>query len=146
MISLGLFLLRLVVGSVYLLHGVPKLIGGKGSSEKLSEETQKKLGEKFTASMEGGGVENTTRMLESIGVPNAPAMAWMLTLTESLGGLALILGWQTRWAALGLSAVQTVAISKVHAPQGASGFELNAVLLASTGALALTGPGKIAID
>lgn len=144
--SFGLLILRLVIGSLYMLHGLPKLIGGEGSSDRLSDDAKKKLGDGFSASMEHGGVQNTVKMLESIGVPNAPAMAWLVILTEFLGGLALILGWKTRWAALGLTAVQGVAIGKIHAPSGVSGSEFNGALMAATAALALTGPGKIALD
>ena len=146
MMSLGLLLLRLVTGGVYVLHGLPKLIGGEGSGKRIPEDVQKKLGQGFVGSMENGGIENVAKMLGSMDVPNAPMMAWVLSLTEFLGGLALIFGWKTRLAALGLTVVQIVAIGKVHAPQGASGSEFNGVLLAVTGALALTGPGKVAID
>lgn len=146
MISLGLLLLRLVAGTVYVLHGLPKLIGGEGSGKRIPEDIQQRLGQGFVGSMENGGIENVTKMLGSLEVPNPPMMAWALSLTEFLGGLALIFGWKTRLAALGLTIVQAVAIGKVHAPQGASGSEFNGVLLAATGALALTGPGKVAID
>lgn len=146
MISLGLLLLRVVTGSVYVLHGLPKLIGGEGSGKRIPEDVQQKLGQGFVGSMEKGGIENIAKMLDSLDVPNPPLMAWVLALTEFLGGLALIFGWKTRLAALGLTIVQVVAIGKVHAPQGASGAEFNSVLLAATGALALTGSGKVAID
>lgn len=146
MISLGLLLLRLVTGVVYVLHGLPKLIGGEGSGKRIPEDVQQKLGQGFVGSMEKGGIENTTKMLSSLNVPNAPMMAWVVALTEFLGGLALILGWKTRLAALGLTVVQVVAIGKVHAPNGASGSEFNSLLLAATGSLALTGPGKVAVD
>lgn len=145
MTSLGLLLLRLMTGGVYVLHGLPKLIGGEGAGKRIPEDVQQKLGQGFVGSMEQGGLENTAKMLESLGVPNAPMMAWVVALTEFLGGLALVLGWNTRLAAFGLTIVQIVAIGKVHAPQGASGSEFNGVLLATTGALALTGPGKVAI-
>ncbi|MGI8484331.1 MAG: DoxX family protein [Thermomicrobiales bacterium] len=146
MISLGLLLMRIATGGVYVLHGLPKLIGGEGSGKRIPEDVQRKLGHGFVGSMEKGGVENIAKMLDSLDVPNPPMMAWVLSLTEFLGGLALIFGWKTRVAALGLTVVQVVAISKVHAPQGASGSEFNGLLLAATGALALTGPGKVAID
>ncbi len=146
MVSFGLLLLRMAIGGVYVLHGLPKLIGGEGSAERIPAEKQAKLGKGFVASMENGGIENVTKMLDGMGVPNAPMMAWVLAFTEFLGGLALIFGWKTRLAALGLTTVQVVAITKVHAPQGVSGSEFNGVLLAATGSLALTGPGKVALD
>lgn len=146
MVSLGLFLLRLVVGGLFALHGVPKLFGGQGSSAKLSDTAKQTLGQAFVDQMEGGGIENLTGMLESMNIPNAPKMAWVLALTEFAGGLALVLGWKTRPVAAALALSQLVAIDKVHAKQGLiGGYELNATLIGATGALALAGPGKIAL-
>lgn len=147
MISLGLFLLRLVVGGLFVAHGVPKLFGGQGSSDKLSDTAKGTMGQAFVDQMEGGGIQNLTGMLESMNVPNPPTMAWVVALTEFVGGLGLILGWKTRPLAAALAFSQIVAIDKVHAQQGLiGGYEFNATLIGATGALALTGPGKIALD
>lgn len=147
MVSLGLLLLRLVVGGLFALHGAPKLFGGQGTSEKLSDTAKGRLGQNFVDAMEGGGVQNLTGMLQAMDVPNPPAMAWTLALTEFAGGLGLILGWKTRPLALALAFSQLVAINKVHANQGLiGGYEFNATLIAATGTLALAGPGKIALD
>ncbi len=147
MVSLGLLLLRLVVGGLFALHGVPKLFGGQGSSDKLSDTAKGTLGQPFVDQMEGGGIQNLTGMLGSMDVPNPPTMAWVLALTEFVGGLGLILGLKTRPLALALAFSQIVAIDKVHAKQGlVGGYEYNATLIAAAGALALAGPGKIALD
>jgi putative oxidoreductase len=146
MASLGILILRLITGSLYVLHGLPKLIGGQGSSQKVPEAARQRLGEGFSASMEHGWTSNLSGFLGTIGVPNPRLMAVVVALTELLGGIALIFGWKTRLASLGLSAVQVVAISKVHAKDGVTGSELNVSLFAATTTLALTGPGKIAVD
>jgi len=147
MVSLGLLVLRLVVGGLFALHGVPKLFGGQGTSGQLSDSARQTLGQGFVDQMEGGGIQNLTGMLQSLDVPNPPTMAWALALTEFVGGLALILGWKTRPIAAALAFSQLVAIDKVHAQQGlVGGYEFNATLIGATSALALSGPGKIALD
>jgi len=147
MTSLGLFVLRLVVGGLFAVHGYPKLFGSEGKGAALPESTKQTMGEAFVGSMDGGGIANLSGMLQSLGVPNASKMAWVLALGEFVGGIALILGWKTRPVALGLAFSQVVAIDKVHARQGlVGGYEFNATLIGATAALALTGPGKIAVD
>ena len=102
--------------------------------------------------MDNGGVDNVTGMMQSLDVPNPKPMAIALIATEFLGGLALILGWQTRLAALALTVSQLVAIQKVHGKNGlmnsgdTPGYELNAALTAATATLAITGPGNFAAD
>ena len=147
MVSLGLLLLRFVLGSIFVLHAIPKLKGGQGKSEELSDQTKEVLGEGFVGQYEGGGIEQTAGMMESIGLPNPKPMAWALTAIEGLGGLALIFGWRTRFWASALTVSQAVAIQKVHKDEGVvGGYEFNATLMAATGSLAISGPGKIAID
>jgi uncharacterized membrane protein YphA (DoxX/SURF4 family) len=147
--SLGLFVIRLVMGSIFFLHGLPKLIGGEGTSEKLSEQQKKVLGSGFVQSMEQGGVANTASWLESMDVPNPKMMAWALGLTETLGGLALVFGAKTRPAAIALATPQTVAVGKVHAKHGLiadGGYEFNLLLIGASVGLAIAGPGKLSKD
>lgn len=147
MTSLGLFLLRLVVGGLFAVHGYPKLFGGEGKGQALPESTKTTMGEGFVGSMEHGGIGNLAGMLQSMEIPNAPKMAWVLAIAEFAGGIALILGWKTRPIALGLAFSQVVAIDKVHAKEGlVGGYEFNAMLVGAAATLALTGPGKIAVD
>ncbi|MDP9367958.1 MAG: DoxX family membrane protein, partial [Chloroflexota bacterium] len=83
------------------------------------------------------------------GLPNPRAQAVALSAAELGGGLALILGWRTRLAALALTYAQVTAIRKVHAPNGLigeNGFETSTALIAATAGLTFAGPGKIALD
>lgn len=145
--SLGLLLLRAVIGVIMMVHGYPKLFGGGQKAEQLPEEAKETLGEGFVSQVEQGGIENTAGMMEQLEVPNPQMSAWAVALIEFVGGLALILGWKTRTAALGVVFSQLVAINKVHAQQGlVSGYEFNASLIAGAGCVALAGPGKIALD
>lgn len=147
MVSFGLFVLRLVVGGLFILHGIPKLFGGEGKGSSLPQSTKETLGDAFVQQMDGGGVRNLAGMLESMEVSNPQRMAWLLALLEFGGGIALVLGVKTRPIAAGLALSQLVAIDKVHAKDGLiGGYEFNATLIGATGALAIAGPGKIAFD
>lgn len=145
--SLGLFVLRLVLGGIFIAHGYPKLFGGKGASEKLPDTAKSTLGEGFVEQVERGGVSATVGTMESLGLPNAKAAAWSLALVEFVGGIALIFGFKTRLMALALAFSQAVAINKVHASEGlVGGYEYNIALIGGTTALAIAGSGKIALD
>lgn len=145
--SLGLLLLRAVLGIIMLVHGYPKLFGGEGKSEELPDEAKEALGETFVGAVEQGGVENTAGMMEQLGIPNPQVSAWGIGLVEFGGGLAMVLGWKARPAAAAIAFSQLVAINKVHGSQGlVSGYEFNAMIIASAGCIALSGPGKLSID
>lgn len=147
MVSFGLFILRLIVGSIFAVHGYPKLFGGKGQS--IHPTAQKVLGAGFVQSMEQGGPENFSKMLENMEVPSPKSVATFVGWVEFLGGILLALGLLTRLSAALLAGDMVVAIQKVHAQkglvgQGASEFALS--MLASTLALFIAGPGKISVD
>ncbi|CAA9576924.1 MAG: hypothetical protein AVDCRST_MAG87-2949 [uncultured Thermomicrobiales bacterium] len=145
--SHGLLVLRLVIGGIFAIHGYPKLFGGEGKGAALSETTRKAMGQHFVGAMDGGGIANVTGMMQSLEMPNPPTMAWLLALGEFAGGIALVLGWKTRPVALGLAFSQLVAIDKVHKQDGlVGGYEFNATLVGASVALAIAGPGKIAVD
>ncbi len=149
MVSLGLLVIRLIVGSIFVVHGYAKVFGGAGKGAQVSPDAQKLLGQGFVEQMEQGGIANVAGFLASLGLPNPRAQAVALSAAELGGGLALILGWRTRLAALALTYAQATAIRKVHAPNGLlgeNGFETRAALLAATAGLTLAGPGKIALD
>ena len=147
MTSLGLLLLRTVIGTIMMLHGYPKLFGGEGKSEQVPPEAKETLGEAFVDSVEAGGIEQTAGMMENLGLPNPKMQALAISLVEFGGGLMLVLGWMTRPAALAIAFSQLVAINKVHAQQGVvGGYEFNATLIAGAGCLALAGPGKLSVD
>lgn len=145
--SLGLLLLRVVIGVIMLAHGYPKLFGGQQKSEQIPPEAKEALGDAFVESVEQGGIGQTAGVMEQLELPSPKASALAVAIAEFGGGLALILGWKTRPAALAIVASQLVAINKVHAQQGlVSGYEFNASLIAGAGCIALSGPGKIALD
>lgn len=145
--SLGLLVLRLVLGGIFVVHGYPKLFGGAGKGEQVSESAKQALGQGFIDQMEQGGIDNVTGFMGALGMPNAKAAAWAISLVEFLGGIAIILGVKTRPVASALAFSQLVAINKVHAQQGlVGGYEFNVALTGAAATLAIAGPGNIALD
>jgi putative oxidoreductase len=126
--SLGLLVLRVVVGLLFFGHGAQKLFGWFG----------------------GHGLSGTGQFFESMGFPQGKRQAFTAGLFEAGGGLLLALGLVTPFAAAALIAVMTVAVIKVHFAKGPwvtnGGFEYNAVLSAIAFALAGVGAGKWSLD
>jgi putative oxidoreductase len=129
----GLLVLRVCVGAVFVAHGAQKLFGIWG----------------------GPGLNGTTGMLTALGLPYPYPLAVVLAATEFGGGLLLVLGGLTSWAALALAVDMAVAIWKVHYPNGfflseqaarGGGAEYTLVLLGALICLMSTGPGALSID
>jgi putative oxidoreductase len=100
-----------------------------------------------------GGPSNMSGFLGGLGVPAPGLFAWILTLGELLGGLALVVGLLSRLAALGLiiDLVLAILLVKVNtgliAPQGGgAGAELDLALIAGFVAVLLLGPGRPSLD
>jgi putative oxidoreductase len=85
----------------------------------------------------------------SLGLP--PALAYLTILVETVGGVALILGFHTRWVSLALIPVLLGAIAFVHGPAGFffnnpnGGWEYLAFWIAALAAQALLGDGALAL-
>jgi len=120
----GLTILRVVVGIIFLVHGWQKI-----------------------HAFGFHGVEGSFRQ---IGIPLPAITAVVVILVEFLGGMALILGLATRWAALLLAIDMAGAIFFVHFKNGFysnhGGYEYALSLLAACLALTFTGAGSLAID
>ncbi|WP_270166231.1 DoxX family protein [Paenibacillus sp. SYP-B4298] len=127
-IAWGLFIIRIVVGLLFIGHGAQKLFGWFG----------------------GYGPKGTGGWLESIGVKPGVAMAVVAGLMELLGGLLFALGLLTPVAAALIIATMLVAIFKVHGANGlwttANGYEYNLVLIAVALGVALVGAGDYSLD
>jgi putative oxidoreductase len=136
--GLGLAVLRVALGAIFLMHGYLALavIGPDGV----------------------GGY--TTRM----GYPAAlgEALGWYLIVAHGVGGILLILGLFTRWAALAQVPIMASAFFLHHLRQGffltgivvdaakgiaiAGGYEYTLLVLAATVTLVLAGGGAPALD
>lgn len=98
-------------------------------------------------------IAGTTGTFTQIGIPAAGFFVWVVMLVELLGGIALIVGYWTRWAALLLSIVLLVAILTVGIGNfGGSDMMMvvfsmkDIALLGATLTLWINGSGGCALD
>lgn len=121
--SLAPFLLRVVVGAIFLAHGWQKL---------------------------SGGVDGTAGFLGTLGFPAPELFAVLLIAAEVLGGAFLILGLFTHWAAKVLIIVSAVALVSVHLTKGFfvanGGYEFILLILVTVISVMITGPGRWSLD
>ncbi len=124
----GLLVIRVVLGTIMAAHGAQKLFGWFG----------------------GFGIAGTAGWLESMGFKQPRLQATVNGLTEFGGGLLLAFGLLTPFAAAAVAGVMFVAIAMVHWSNGffnsSGGYEFNLLIVATSIALAVTGPGSISID
>ncbi len=125
---LGLLVLRLVVGLLFVGHGAQKLFGIWG----------------------GHGLKGTAGFFEQLGLRPGYVHASFAGLLEFGGGGLLALGLVTPVASAALIAVMTAAVITVHWQKGlwatGGGYEYNLVLAASAFALAAVGAGNWSLD
>ena len=118
--GLGLLVLRVAVGLIFLVHGYPKLT-------------------RSAAAMEGLFVQH--------GLP--AQLVYVAGVLETFGGIVLIVGLFARPAALLLAVEMGVAIVKVHSGRGVMAlheYEFPLVLGAACLALATVGAGVLSAD
>jgi len=114
-------ILRLVVGFAFFAqHGLHKLRPGDWD-----------FGASFVEKMSG-----------SAPAPLLYAAAWV----EFLAGFALILGFVTRWAALGLLGVMLYAVVKVHGGGPFADMELGIAYAGACLSIMFLGPGSFSLD
>ena len=125
---LGLASLRLVVGGLFVGHGMQKLAGKFG----------------------GGGLEATAEAFEGLGLRPGRIHALAAGLAEAGGGALLTAGAVTPLSATLLSGTMATAIRTVHGSKGPwasnGGYEYNLVLMAIVFALTDVGPGQWSFD
>lgn len=116
-------LLRVVTGLVFAMHGWQKL---------------------------QMGVPGVAGFLGGIGFPAPELFAVLLIAAELGGGILLIIGAYTHWAAKILAFVALIALLTVHVSKGffvsEGGFEFILLLLAASISVMVTGAGKWSVD
>lgn len=126
-------IVRLMLGIVFFAHGAQKVFGWFG----------------------GPGLAQTVAGFRRMSIP--PAATVIAALVECFGGLAMIVGFLARPAALGLIVVMLVAITKVHARNGffinwslaqgkGHGYEFNLALIAMALSILIGGGGVFSVD
>jgi putative oxidoreductase len=96
------------------------------------------------------GPRGAVTLLRSLSLPAPEVGAWYLILAHGLGGLLLILGVVTRWAALANLPIMAAAFFLVHLRHGffigrGEGYEYVLLVLAATLAQVFLGPGALAL-
>lgn len=115
--ALGLLLMRLGLGSVFVVHGWMKV----------------------------SNLAGTVGFFATLGLPMW--LAYLVSFIEFLGGIAIILGLGTRAAGYMIAAVMIGAMVTVKGSMGfVGGYEFDVVLLALALGLALTGAGEWSVD
>jgi putative oxidoreductase len=149
--DLGLLALRVATGGIMAVHGYPKIFGGP--DKPVPDQARQYFGEEFAMHHQHGGIAQTTAFLRSLGVDWAEGAAPAVAFAEFVGGICLILGLYTRFAALLVAADMEEAIRLVHAKvgligdgQGHRGYEWPLMILAAAVALLGEGPGRLSID
>jgi putative oxidoreductase len=131
----GPLILRLALGVVFMAHGAQKVFGIWG----------------------GAGISGTAAFFSELGLFPAYPLALFVGLVELVGGLMLAAGAFTLITAALLAIHMSIAVWKVHLPNGfflnwtnapglGHGYEFNLVLLAALACLMLTGPGAFSVD
>jgi putative oxidoreductase len=116
---LGLLALRLALGAIMVSHGYVKLMG----------------------------IDKVMQMMTNIHVPTF--MAYLVVGAEFFGGILVIIGLLTPFAAAAIAIDMAVAIGKVHFPNGLTGrggYEFPLACGAIAFALIFLGAGPISLD
>ena len=95
------------------------------------------------------GLAGTADIMDKIGIPLPTLAAGVVITVECLGGLAVLTGLLTRWAALLLAIDMTVAILAARLHGGfftPYGYEFELTLFGACVTLALLGAGGVALD
>jgi putative oxidoreductase len=122
-LGLGLLVLRLALGAVFIVHGGQKLFQM--------------------------GPSGTAGMLANMGVPASGLIGPLLSVVEPLAGVGVLLGLLTRLSGLAIAIDMLGAILTFHLPNGffvPRGVEFVMMNCASGLALAALGAGPISID
>jgi putative oxidoreductase len=120
--SFGPFILRMLLAAVFLYHGGQKVFGWFG----------------------GEGWNGTMAAFAGMGFSSSTTVFVMLT--ELLVAIAMLFGFLTRLAALGVIAVMGGALYFVHAGHGIAGCEYPFALLMVALALLFVGAGRLSLD
>ena len=128
MTTVGLLILRVIIGLIVAAHGAQKLFGW----------------------WSGPGMKGWVQMVEKLRIRPARPWAWVAALAELVGGLMLATGLLSPLGSFAIAGSMLVAIATVHLSRGfwvtKGGYEFNLSILAAVAALALIGPGALSLD
>ncbi len=115
--DVGLLLVRFGLAAVFIVHGLMKF----------------------------QNMDMTIGFFSGLGLP--AFMAYFVAAVETLGGIAMLIGYKARIAGYLLAIVMAVAIIMVKSSAGfVGGFEFDLMLLLAALSIALSGSGRYAIE
>jgi putative oxidoreductase len=124
-LDFGLLVLRLVLGGLFIAHGLDKLFGW----------------------FNGLGMDGTEAILRGFGYTEPTILAWVTAISETAGGALLVLGlFFPAGAAAILGVMANVIVVKGEWNTFLGGVELEMMYAGAALALLFTGPGRVAID
>lgn len=119
---------RLALGIVMVVHGAGKLFEIGPSAMPMSD---------------------VAGMIATLGFPAASLFAWIVALVEFGGGILVLLGLFTRYAAIAIALDMFVATTLVHFqngfPHSDGGYEYTLVLFLLALSLLTSGAGKLSV-
>ncbi|HEX6354293.1 DoxX family protein [Actinophytocola sp.] len=126
-LDFGLLVLRLVLGGFFVAHGTDKMFGWWNGDVE--------------------GMDATREMLTGLGFTEPGILAWVLAVSETVGGVLVILGlfFPVGAAAL-LGVMANVVVVRGNWNQFLGTVEMEMMFGAAAFALLFTGPGRVAID
>lgn len=114
-VNTGMFLIRLGLGLVFVVYGWSKL----------------------------SHMQDTIGFFASVGFP--AFVAYLVSLVEFVGGLAMIMGVYTKWAGFAIAIVMIGAMYTMWGKGFTGGYDFPLVLLLTSLGIAFTGPGTATI-
>ena len=121
----SLFVARVIVGVIFMAHGAQKLFGAFG----------------------GPGLSAVVQMMGPLG--------YLVTVGEFFGGLGLVFGFLSRFAAASIIVIMLGAVAMVHGKfgffmnwagnQAGEGFEYHLLAIAALLPIVIAGPGRFAV-
>ncbi len=123
--DLGLLVLRVVLGALFIAHGLGRLFGW----------------------FQGDGLDGTEQLLAGFGFSSTTALAWAIGVTELVGGAFVLLGLFTPIGAAAILGLMGSAIwVRFNGNDFAGRVELEAIYAAAAFALLFAGPGRVSLD
>lgn len=118
--DIGLLIMRMLAGVGMVYHGAGKIFIGR--------------------------MDGFIQAIGGMGLPFPEVLAWCAALSEFCGGLCLILGFFTRWAALFIFLTMSVAAFVKHGSDPFSQKELALAYWTLCAGFLFTGPGRFRLD
>ena len=140
MAAIGGLVLRVAVAAIFIAHGMHKLFGIGGGS-----------------GIGPGGFDQTASQFATLGMAQPFLLAVLAGVTQFAGGVLLLAGFLTRWAALALAIYCAIGIwidhgrwgfflNWINTPGRGHGIEYMVVLLGALMFLLLAGGGEWSLD